>query len=139
MKPLIRKLFNDILHGNPLESCRGPLGVPDGEPLSFPNSFVELYRLPYPERFNNVVMKIKIDAFPIIHLQYSGGQSLYKYAAAASTSHAYMSLISILKHTRGEQPPTDVLQFERRRGREVKKVKEKERERESKVFVTLNP
>lgn len=37
------------------------------------------------------MMTIIIDAFPIINLQFSGGQGPYKSTAAASTSHAEAS------------------------------------------------
>lgn len=79
------------------------------------------YRLFYPERLSDATAVI-IDAIPITNVQYSEGQSLSKYAAAACRSHAYISFIFTLKHTRGEQPPTGALE----RGRGAKNEKETE-------------
>lgn len=129
-----------ILSGILLETCQGPQGVPFFvfcQPLSLASSIMISYQLPYPECFNNAIMII-IDALPIIHLQYSGKQCLWKYATAAPRSHSCIVFIFTLKQTAAEEP-TDALQFWQKRVSDTKKCKQRKTESENEVFVTLNP
>lgn len=101
-----------ILYGILLETCQGPQGVPFFafcQPLSLASCVMISYQLPYPECFNNAIMII-IDALPIIHLQYSGKQCLWKYATAAPRSHSCVVFIFTLKQT----APEELCSFNRR-------------------------
>lgn len=129
-------LCPDVTQGPP-EACRGLQGVPCSAFLGTTVLAKQIhdlhwaYRLPCPERFNNMPMII-IDAFPIINLRYSGRQSLYKYAAAAFRSQAYVTLVLTKKSTQEvKNPPADApAVWKAKRSSEAEKWRRRRRERE---------